>query len=179
MLLSIIMILAAIGAIVFFAVPRYQAVADMRQEEAQLTEALANARKLEEARQDLLDRYNSFESEDLRRLETMLPDNIDNVKLIIELDALAAQYSLPLQNVTVENNEETAPGVAVIDQGTSEYGIVQLQFTVRGPYERFVQFLQDLERSLRIIDVRSLQFQTTNEAGIYQYALVIETYWLK
>src|SRR5690606_27976899 len=116
LVLSIVMILAAIGAVVFFAVPRYQAVADMRAEEAQLNEALANARKLEEARQDLLDRYNSFDPADLRRLQTMLPENIDNVKLIIELDALAAQYGLPLQNVTVENSEETAPGVAVIDQ---------------------------------------------------------------
>lgn len=172
------MIIAALGAVIFFVAPRVSEVNVLRAQERELTTALTNARRLDETRQDLLNRYNSFNQTDVARLGTMLPGNIDNVKLIIELDALASQYGLPLQNVSVED-DETAQDVQVIEQGSGDYGKVQLKFSIRGPYTQFTDFLDSLEHSLRIIDVRSLTFQATERADVYQYNLVIETYWLK
>jgi len=176
--LSIIMIIAALGAIFFFIAPRVSGISELRASEHEFTVALDNARRLDETRQQLLDRYNAFNADDLKRLKVMLPGNIDNVKLIIELDALASQYGLPLQNISVEE-DKTAQDVQVIEQGGGDYGKVQLKFSVRGPYVQFVDFIDSLEHSLRIIDVRNLTFQATERTDVYQYNLDIETYWLK
>jgi Tfp pilus assembly protein PilO len=174
--LAIILLVGAIGIVIFFIAPRMTGISELRAEEKQYSLALDNARRLDETRQDLLDRFNSFEEDDLDNLKKMLPANIDNVKLIIELDALAGQYGLPLQNISVEENDTD---VQIIEQGSGDYGKVQLKFSVRGPYTQFVDFLESLERGLRIIDVRQLTFQTTEVSDIYQYNLVIETYWLR
>jgi len=176
--LSIILLIGAIGITIFFISPRTAGITDLRTQEKELNTALDNARRLDETRQDLLDRFNSFDPQDLSNLKKMLPGNIDNVKLIIELDALAAQYALPLQNISVEDSASDED-VQVIEQGSSDFGKVQLKFSVRGPYTQFVEFLDSLEHGLRIIDIRGLTFQATEQSDIYQYNLVIETYWLK
>ena len=172
------MLIGAIGITVFFIAPRTSGISDLRVQERELNTALDNARRLDETRQELLDRFNAFDTQDLANLKKMLPGNIDNVKLIIELDALAAQYGLPLQNISVEDDAPDED-VQVIEQGSSDVGTVQLKFSVRGPYTQFVNFLESLEHGLRIIDIRGLTFQATEQSDIYQYNLVIETYWLK
>lgn len=175
--LSIIMIIGAIGITIFFIAPRTSGISELRAQEQEFNTALDNARRLDETREDLLNRFNSFNAQDLADLKKMLPGNIDNVKLIIELDALAGQYGLPLQNISVEDN--TADDVQIIEQGTSAVGKIQLKFSIRGAYAQFVDFLDSLEHGLRIIDVRGLTFQATEQSDIYQYNLLIETYWLK
>lgn len=177
--LSIILLLGAIGITIFFIAPRVSGINELRAEEKEFSTALENARRLDETRQDLLDRFNSFDTQDLADLKKMLPGNIDNVKLIIELDALAAQYGLPIQNISVEDNNVESTDVQVIEQGSSDFGKIQLKFSIRGAYGQFVNFLDSLEHSLRIIDVRGLTFQATEQSDTYQYNLLIETYWLK
>ncbi len=175
--LSIILLLGAIGITIFFIAPRTSGISELRVQEQEFNMALDNARRLDETREDLLDRFNAFDTQDLADLKKMLPGNIDNVKLIIELDALAAQYGLPLQNISVEDSAED--DVQVIEQGGGDVGKIQLKFSVRGAYAQFVDFLDSLEHGLRVIDVRGLTFQATEQSDIYQYNLLIETYWLK
>lgn len=177
--LSTILLIGAIGITIFFIAPRVSGINELRTQEQEFNIALENARRLDETRQDLLDRYNSFKTQDLDNLKKLLPGNIDNVKLIIELDALAGQYGLPLQNISVEDKGATSEDVQVIEQSGGDYGKIQLKFSVRGSYIQFVDFLESLEKSLRIIDVRGLTFQATEQSDVYQYNLLIETYWLK
>lgn len=175
--LSTILLLGAIGITIFFIAPNMSGISDLRTQEQEFNTALDNARRLDETREELLNRFNSFDTQDLADLKKMLPSNIDNVKLIIELDALAGQYGLLLQNISVEDSAEE--DVQVIEQGSSDIGKIQLKFSIRGNYAQFVDYLESLERSLRIIDVRGLTFQATEQSDVYQYNLLIETYWLK
>ena len=175
--LSIILLLGAIGITIFFVAPQTSGISELRAQEQEFSNALENARRLDETREDLLDRFNSFDARDLADLKKMLPSNIDNVKLIIELDALAAQYGIPLQNISVEDSAED--DVQVIQEGSGDVGKILLKFSIRGAYTQFVDFMDSLEHGLRIIDVRGLTFQSTDQSDIYQYNLLIETYWLK
>lgn len=176
-ILSIIMVVAAVLGVVFYALPTYQSAQALRTEEQELDSALDNARRLQAARDDLLERFNAFSARDLERLETMVPDNIDNVKMIIELDALASQYGLSIQNIDVVEEELTLEEQQLADN--RNYGEVELNLGLVGPYERFVTFVEDVERSLRLIDVQSIAFQTTDIRDNYQYDMVVRTYWLK
>ena len=177
-LLSILMILAAVVGIIFYALPTYQSAQELKAEETDLNNALTNARQLQAARDDLLQRFNAFTSQDLRRLETMLPDNIDNVKMIIELDALATQLGLSIQSIDVIDRENLSNEEQQA-QANLPYGVVDLSLSLEGPYERFVELIEQIERSLRLIDVRDISFRSLDISDNYTYDMTVRTYWLK
>jgi Tfp pilus assembly protein PilO len=173
------MIIAAAIGIVVYVVPTFQETQEVKTEEQELDRALANARRLQERRAELTTQFNSFTDEELEAIDTLVPDNIDNVKLIIELDALASRHGLAIQNINVvdDSNQATNEELALVAE--QEYGTIELDFTVTGPYERFVSFVEDVERSLRLIDVQSIAFQSIAQGANYQYSLRVRTYWLR
>lgn len=171
------MILAAILGVTLYALPTYQSAQELKAQEQELASALTNARELQAARDELLQRFNSFTTNDITRLETLLPNNIDNVKLIIELDALARRYGLRIENIdTIEQNlsqEEEQARQAL------PYESIDLAIGVEGTYERFVEFIEQVERSLRLIDVQNISFRALETGNNYKYDMTVRTYWLK
>lgn len=176
-ILSIIMIIASVAGFIVYIAPQYNDIQALRAEQKEYDGALANAKVLQGEREKLLTRFNEFSPEDVENLEKLLPDNIDNVKLIIELDSLAAQYGMALQDVNVA--ETQAQGDQVLVEESLPYGIVDLEFSVSGPYASFVSFIENIETSLRLIDIYDISFQTPTTTTNYQYRVKIRTYWLK
>lgn len=176
-IIAIIMIIASVAGIIAYIVPQYNTIQEAREELAEYDVALDNATKLQAEREKLLTRFNEFSNEDVEALEKLLPDNIDNVKLIIELDALAARYGMAIQNVNVIDEVNQQQGGAT--EQSRPYGTVDLEFSIAGPYDRFVSFIEDVETSLRLIDVYDIVFQTPVTSNNYEYRVKIRTYWLK
>ena len=79
------LIIASIGLIfagsIFFAYtkPSYANVGLLKAQIAQYDEALQKAAQLDQLKQDLLSKYNSFNPEDIDRLQLLLPDHADNI----------------------------------------------------------------------------------------------------
>lgn len=178
---AIILIVASVLGFVLFVNPQYQDIMTLRTEEAQLREVLANSRALQEKRDQLLQRYNNFSAEEIARIEKMVPNNADNVKLILELQTLASRYGLELQTAALaESEEETRGQRASVQVVHRDYGTIGLDLVIRGPYEGFVSFLEDVERSLRIIDVHGLSFRPEGTSTtVFQFNVSLKTYWLK
>lgn len=183
LILSILLIVASAAGIAFFIVPTYNSVKDLRAQEADFKSVLANARKLEEQRSALEKKYGSFNETQLGQLATMLPSNPENVKLILELDAVASQYGMVLQNVKIEDPSNAASSSAVPRPGTatnSDIGNLNINFSVAGPYSSFTSFIKTIEKSLRIIDVQKVTFSPIDaKSPNYQYSVSVRTYWLK
>lgn len=177
-ILSILMIIASVAGFVAYISPQYGKIQDLRERQGEYDVALANARKLQAEREKLLTRFNEFERGKVEDLEKLLPDNIDNVKLIIELDSLAAQFGMALQDVNVLDQASQTTGDPVA-QDSLPYGVVSLEFSVSGPYDRFVGFIEQVETSLRLIDVYAIDFQTPTTSNNYTYRVKVRTYWLK
>lgn len=157
--------------------PTYARIQDLREEESSYSQALTRSRELLNVRDQLISRFNAFPQASLGRLEKLVPDHVDNVRLILDLDAIALQYGIRVRNVSIASDTSRIERGALGGSDTP-YESVVLSFTVSGTYDTFRQFLSDLERSLRLVDVVGLSF-TTNEAGIYNYTVSIKTYWLK
>ena len=157
--------------------PTYADVRTLRAEEGAYNEALNRSRELLNVRDQLVSRLNAFPQLSLERLEKLIPDHVDNVRLILDLDATAVKYGMRVRNVTIVS-DPTRVERGALGTGDQPFESVILSFTVSGTYDTFRQFLSDLERSLRLTDVVGLSF-TTNEVGIYNYTVSIKTYWLK
>lgn len=179
--IPILALLIAGGAFYFYIDPTYTEIRTLREEESTLKLALDRARELQTVRDQLISRKGAFSTSDLERLEKMLPDHVDNVRLALDMDSLAAQYSMRIRNVLVEKTGDTrATAARQVQVGPDEraYESMRISFTVSGPYATFRSFLADLETSLRLVDVESLSFSAT-DTGVYDYTVSLRTYWLK
>ncbi len=176
-----------IAAAVFFMYtqPTYDSVQGVRAQIAEYDQALDKAAELQQIKQSLLSRYNAFNPSDVERLQKLLPDHVDNVRLVLDLDNLAGQHGMTLQNVVISNpaSAQSDTGViGAIGTGRNHYDSLTLKFATRGTYENFMTFLQDIESSLRIVDLVSLNLQQDGFASgqpMYRFDITIRTYWLK
>lgn len=177
-IISILMILASIIGIIVVIRPQYTEVQALKMEKGDLDVALGNFRKLQTEREGLLAQFKAFETKDLEDLKILLPDNIDNVKLILELDSLAAQFGLSLKDVDVVEDEKEGNDVLIKD--SLAYDTVDIEFSAAGDYPDFVSFIESVETSLRLIDIYEITFQTPQTAiEDYEYNVKVRTYWLK
>jgi len=185
-IISILFIVASVVGIAVYAAPGYQETKDLRNEVSELENALQKAAELRAQREQLLARYNAFTPDDLAKLEIMLPSYIDNVKLVsIDIEQLAAEKGLILKDVSVQEAGDVVSDPSIT---ASPLGTVLIDFSMLGSYGDFTEFLTALEKSLRIIDVQSVEFtmqQSRAQDGsvqvvdYYEFQITIATYWLR
>ena len=168
--------IVALGLFFGYIDPAYQNIKELRSEEKVYDEALNQSRELQKIRDSLLSRYNTFSQQDLGRLEKLLPDHVDNVRLILDIDSIASKYNMRTRNVIVSGTNPE--GSNVIGANQSDVDSVILSFSVAATYENFIRFIKDLELSLRIVDLVGLSFSAT-EGEAFDFNVSIKTYWLR
>lgn len=177
------MVGAAIGLFVTYTNPAYQNMKSLSGQASAYDDALTKAQDLRAKRDELLSKYNTFSTEDRQRLVRSLPDNVDNIRLIIDINNIAARHELSLKNVELGevSDSRVARDTLTVGMSGDAVGSVQLSFTLSATYDDFLAFLQDLEHSLRLVDVESIGFAAPGplDAGRSDYTLTIRTYWLR
>jgi len=184
LMLPLILIIAAVGLFVVFTNPTYQGIQALSTQNAAYDDALNKSQELKSVRDQLLAKYDTFSSSDLQKLSYVLPDNVDNIRLIIDINNIASRHNLTLTNVQVgdvaagSTSGAASPQQALAVGGSSApVGSVDVSFAVAADYNDFLAFLDDLEHSLRLVDVEKLSF-TTSTGATTDYTLDIRTYWL-
>lgn len=178
--LPIILVAAAVGLFVLYTNPAYQASKALQAQVASYDEALNKSQELRAVRDQLLAKRNTFPTDAVEKLERMLPDNVDNIRLIIDINNIAARHDLALSNVALGSVGDSTGDRSASAVGASgdAVGSVTVGFSVSATYEDFLAFLADIEHSLRIVDIEALSFGTGAE-GLPSYTFTIRTYWLK
>lgn len=206
--LPILFIITAIAIFVGFTNPVYLDVQGLSAQAESYNEALANSKKLQAKRDELTQTYNNFSQTDVQALETMIPDSVDNIGLIQEIQRLGLQLGITVKNVNFDPNQiepedgEFEEGVADPDSASAStqsttrnrqtvttasnglYDTFLLEFTISGSYANFVAFLQELEKNLRIVDISDINFtassldQQGNFSDVYDYTFTTRTYRL-
>lgn len=183
---SILFLVAAVLITFFLTVPQftctkpncsYNGITTLKANRGSYGSALISAANLESRRADLTERYNSVSPEDRQRLEALLPNNVDNIKLVLELETLARKYGLLIESPKLEtqqtltttdtqNNNRAANAVGLA--AALPYGTFTLDFTVRSTYENAKALVADMERNLRLIEPTAI---TIKVPGIEQPAV--------
>lgn len=176
-LTSTLLILIAIGLFFTFTDARYQEIKGLRLEAAEYQDALDRTSSLQEVMAKLGEQFSAFPTSEVARLEKILPDDINTVRLALDLDTMAGNHGISLENVRVDRVVDNNAVTPVLDSG-SPYDKVTVTFSFLSTYRNFVAFTRDIEQSLRIMDIRRVSF-TPTEAGLYEHEVTVETYWLK
>ena len=196
---QIILIGLCIAGYFFLIKPAYDQVQSLKAQQASFQQAIDNSDKLKTLYNDLSTKYRSFTPDNLDKLNTLLPDNVDNIKLVLEIEKITSKHNLNSpQDVKFDADQPatTAAGastpaatVAAAAAGTTgtaapkkNYNTFGLEFYTTGTYANFLDFLKEMESSLRIVDIDSITVTTLanqKNPNIFRFNLKIKTYWLK
>jgi Tfp pilus assembly protein PilO len=113
----------------------------------------------------------------LSSLSTFLPGSVDNVGLILDLNALAARSKLSVGNIDVVANSQSA-GSSVAVGTANPVGSVDLSLSAVGTFDDLQSFLSGVEKSERLLDVRDLTVRGS-DTGVYNYQMTLRLYWLR
>ncbi len=190
-----ILVVLAIGTYVTFTRAKLAEVNVVREVNAQYISALENASRLIKVRDSVLNEYNQISQGDRERIDKMLPNTVDNIRLIIDLNSVALRHGFSLRNIrAAASNSTTRPSSSqsstqmVQDGGSNTSGgsiptptldTVDVSFSVVAPYQQFIDLLRDLEANLRIMDVTKLTVSSGTTAGSYEFGVTLKTYWLR
>jgi Tfp pilus assembly protein PilO len=148
-------------------------------------QALVTANQYTAQQNELASARNAIDPADLARLLTFLPDSVDNVGLILDMNALAARSGLSLSNINVASNATASSGSAgtattgtLPTAATNPVGSVDLSLSAVGTYAALQNFLQGVEKSARLLDVRSIAV-SGSDTGVYTYQMTLRLYWLQ
>jgi Tfp pilus assembly protein PilO len=178
--ITFLVLIGISGAAVFFYVhPQYEHVKVLRAEADEYAVAVEKARAAEQTRDRLVARLNSFSKSELEKLDKIAPTDVDSIRLLLDINELAKKYNTSISGIKVQR--ETTPATSgIANRGAKEgYEALVITFNVSATYPTFIQFLKDMEKSLRIIDVTSIKFRPTEGAGAYEYEISFKTYYLK
>lgn len=180
-LLPVLALLLAIGLFFGYINPTYNGtIATLRAEIESYDDALDAAERFKDKEAELTIERNAIPPDSLARLEAFLPDGVDNVQLILDLDALAARTGMELSDFDTSAVDETSSpqdGTIVLTQD-EPVDSVELTMKGVGTYAAMRAFLSATEESLRPLDLMELSV-TGSDTGVYSYDMKFRLYWLR
>lgn len=203
LIMPIILIGTSAAVFFVFANPIYSEIGLRKADLASYNEALDNSKALENQRDTLTLKENAMDPNNLAKLTRLLPEGVDNIRLILEIEQIALPYGMVLKDVKYDSNTATnnavkgsvatastpqsaQAGSATIQNLHKDYGVWDLSFSTTGTYNNFLNFTRDLENNLRIVDISSIQFSSSagglpgsGQSESYKYDFKIKTYWLR
>ncbi len=143
-------------------------------------QALSAAVAYSKQQNELADARNKIDPADLSRLGIFLPDSVDNVGIILDLNAVAARNGLTLSNIDVltASSASDTKGSAAQSSATKPVGSVDLSLSAVGTYAALQSFLHGVEKSQRLLDIRDMVVKGS-DTGVYTYQMKITLYWLR
>lgn len=193
LILPILFLILSIGLFIFGVNKYYKEVSALRADIAIYNKALNNSTDLQRTEDSLITAYNEIKKSDKERLNNFLPGSVNNIQFILEIERIASLHNMPIKDIKfdpIKKDAATGSNVVVSEslKDTRPYGVFPIEFTTEGRYEKFVAFLKDLEANLRLSDIKSISFKTSEKDSFnaedadpnsFRYSLKVETYWLK
>jgi len=180
----LILIVIAIGLFFGYVRPTWDgSIATSKAQIASYDSALAASARFTANEAALAEKRNQIPSDSLDRLTTFLPDGVNNVQLILDLNALANRSGMTLSNFTTSETPNdsttntTTSGALTSGTAVSPVDSLTLSVTASGTYDAFRSFLAGIEQSLRPLDVETVSV-TDSDTGVYTYQLTLKFYWL-
>lgn len=204
---SIVLLLISGGVIFTYITPKYDEITSLRSKNVELDSALIKAKQVDAMSKELSEKMRELSKDGIDRLERLLPEKFDDLRFAYDLKGVIERNGLKVQGITIDEKPvisngtqvqaNTPPGPSTAPSGNTDargssgkYITHKFSFSVSTPYNTFIVFLKDLERSLQFIDITSVALSSgsgspTSQAGggasqdNYTYTVEFNTYSLK
>lgn len=148
-----------------------QSVTSLRDLNTKYTEAIAQASALQIQADTLKTQYSGLSDESKQKMEVMVPDSIDPVRLINEVSNIGNQSGLFLGNLAYN----TSPA-----SNANKQGSYVVSFSVTTTYPKFKELMHNIETSLRLFTIKSVAFTIpAKDNSLIDFQVKLETYYMK
>jgi hypothetical protein len=174
---SAIILIVIIASGYFFVYPSFQEVQLIQQEKSAHLASLEMMNNIESKKNQLLTEYDKISIEDRKNIDTVLPSSLNLVRLISQIDAVASKYGIAIDKISSRDNDMSSGGSIESGPSLKPFRSSIISFYFISTYENFKLLMNGLEKSLRIIDIKTVKLEV-QEGGLNQYTVEFETYWL-
>ncbi len=177
-----IIIAVCVATYYMYISPTYTSASVLAIKKSEYNQALKKSKELIEKRDALLVAYNQIPPEDIDRLQRIIPNSINSVDIVTQVNALASPRNLEVRNVSVTGDKPESQNGAIIDPVTNApYKTTNVTVTLIGQYEQFTGFVRDLESSTRLSDITAVTVKPNtkvSEGESFEFTLNFKTYSL-
>lgn len=171
-----ILIAAVLGVGYFAVLPQYQDVKESRTrlvaKQAAVSDRKASVDSIKSLVADL-----EKKRETVRVMDEALPSAPDIPGLLVNIEYLAVQSGMVLENLQVQSAASSDLSGQTKKQPNSAASII-INLTVQGIYPQFQALLLNIEKNLRLLDVKTISFgQMDADTGERSYGLQLVTYY--
>ena len=142
----------------------------LRASETNYQETVNQAQDLFTQGKQLQSQYEAIDEAAKQKMGVMIPQKIDQVGLLSEVDAIASKSGVALSNVTATES-------GALDKDRGAYDVA---FTVKTSYPKFKEFMRNYENSLRLFTLQSISFVAPEKPDdLITFKVMLRTYYLK
>lgn len=181
----ILFTIIAIFVCIFIAKPKYGEATLLNTEIGEYKFAIEKYDAYNAKIQELILKRDSVNISDRTKLETLVPEKLDVTHALVDLEDMALQSNLFVENVeadddlyglAIDTGEQAQSGDSEGSQN-AEIQHADATMSLIGTYEDFKNFLRITEKSLTLMDVTKLSI-VQKEGGIYAFSVTFRTYAL-
>ncbi|MEK9183745.1 MAG: hypothetical protein AAB890_01585 [Patescibacteria group bacterium] len=175
---AIVTIFFLAGAVTIFFIksqPIFNETKNLREQVIAFDNALADARKIKETKDELIAKYNDISQSDIDRIDKLVPSQTDAIKFIMEVDDIIKNNGMILRSIDVKNAEGSkAPPDA---GGKSKlFETVSFAMKIAGSYESFFSFVKNMEENLRLTDINAVKLSPAI-GSLYEFDVEASAYF--
>lgn len=176
-------ILAALGIFFFYVQPIYGDIRAVQDETAEYREAVERANEFNNLLANLIAQRNAFSANEMERLEAFVPDTIDVVSMLVDVEAIAAENGMSMGEIDVSDEaslaapEEDAQSTTASNISYGDFITKEVSFQLIGTYDQMRDTLADLEQSLVLMDIVGFGFDVS-EGDLLQFEMTVRLYAL-
>ncbi len=187
-ILPTVLLLASLFTVFYYVRAAMQKMDLITQEVAIYDKNIKDSRRIVELQEAAHLEFQSIPIQQRNQLETLIPDSVETAQLALDIETIAInngvilmEVSLPEENEDVQTNDfvfydESAPPTQPTD-----YLSKDMVFGVQATYENFKEFLAQIEKSLRIMDVVAIDLEETEKDSdtiLRNFDITVRTYYL-
>lgn len=116
--------------------------------------------------------YGSLDKDTQDKLNTMIPNDVDPIRLVSEINKIVTGVGLTAENISYskEPEDKNLPGI----------GIYSISFSTKSSYSNLKNLIDKLEKSRRIFSIQSVSFASgTNINDPMNVNIKMNTYYIK
>jgi Tfp pilus assembly protein PilO len=179
-------ILIIISVLLFFvyARPEYDTITSLQMKQTTYQDVLNKSKDLKTLRDSLVNKYNSISPQDQSKLQSMVPQTFNSVRLVSSMNTLATQYGMIFKNVQIVQQTIIPDSSQIAGVGAPvplPYKTAIISFAVTGTYTNFLAFLKQIEASQELIDVTKVTIvasKVTSSGSNLDFNVSLQTYYI-
>ena len=165
---------------IFFAESKsyFGEIKSLRKQVSSYNETINMANKVRKSIDKTLLAYNAILQENVDKIKKMVPPVDESMKLVVQIDDMMRKKGLTLKTIDTRNIASKNSASDSQNNGGKAAESVFLSINAQGSYESFRFFVEELEKSLRLIDVKAVKINPVGQDN-YSFSIEAVSYWRK